>query len=262
MGIKELVKFEPIDITHIVVTIAIVLIVIYAFKSQLNSFFDSLQARPITVTMSGSETKIELDAPARLEPLAESIANPQGDQQQINYWEDTVQHLNNIEGFRKLGFEDLYQRLESLKGNQIAVINYEVNDAERNYFRDQSMLKYLSIASEKVKYLAFYEKGKFAGTINIGKVISGLSSGKDEFRNFGEKIKSGDWINFPGLIKADQAFQTRPSVKELYQYLDSHKISEAPLREGNKLVGFLNFKSISDELYSQAETTTGEYPQK
>ena len=253
MELKELVKFEPIDITHIVVTIAIVVIVIYSFKNQLNSFFESLQSRPITVTMSGSETKIELDAPARLELLAESIANPQGDQQQINNWEDTVKHLNNIQGFRKLGFDDLYRRLDSLSGNQIAVINYEVNDPERNYFRDESMLKYLSIASEKVKYLAFYEKGKFVATINIGTVISGLSSGGYEFKNFGDKIKSGDWVSFPGLITADLAFQSRPSVKELYQYLDSHNISEAPLIEGEKLLGFLNFKSVSDELYSQAE---------
>jgi len=40
---------------------------------------------------------------------------------------------------------------------------------------------------------------------------------------------------------------------ELGDALDSYKISEAPLIESGKLLGFLNFKSISDELYSQAE---------
>lgn len=124
MQLKELVKFEPINITHIVITIAIVVIVIYSFKSQLNSFIDSLQARPITVTMSGSETKIELDVPAKLELLAGSIANPQGDQQQVTDWENTVKHLNNIEGFQKLGFEGVYRRLDNLRDNQVAVINY------------------------------------------------------------------------------------------------------------------------------------------
>ncbi|MFQ3197490.1 MAG: hypothetical protein ACI8R9_002628 [Paraglaciecola sp.] len=251
--LKELFKFEPIDITHIIVTIMIVVIVIYSFKSQLNRFFESLQTRPITVTMSGSETKIELDVPARLELLAESIANPQGTRQQVHDWEDTVGNLNNIEGFQKLGFEDLYQRLDALRPDQIAVINYEVNNPQRNYFHDHSMLKYLSIASQKVKYLAFYQEDKFAAIINIGTVISGLSSGLYEFKDFGDKIKKGAWVNFPGLIKEDFAFQARPSVKELYQYLDSYNISEAPLIEEGKLLGFLNFKSIADELYSQAE---------
>jgi hypothetical protein len=253
MGLKELIKFEPIDITHIVLTIAIVAIVIYSFKSQLNSFFESLQDRPITVTMTGSETKIKLDAPARLELLAESISNPQGTSQQVRNWEETVGYIDNIEGFQKLGFEDLYQKLSRLRSDQIAVINYEVNNPERNYFRDESMLKYLSIASQKVKYLAFYKEGKFVAAIKIGTVISGLSSGRYEFRSFGDKIKSGDWVNFPGLIKENHAFQTHPSVKELYEYLDSNHISEAPLIKDGKLLGFLNYKSISDELYSQAE---------
>ncbi len=253
MEIKEWIKFEPIDITQIVLTLAIVAIVIYSFKSQLNSFFASLQARPITVTISGSETKIKLDAPVGVGLLAESISNPQGDQTQVRNWEEEVGYLNSIEGFQKLGFDDLYRKLSRLKNDQIAVINYEVNNPGNNYFRDESMLKYLSIASEKVRYIAFYDAGKFVGAIKIGTVISGLSSGGYPFMDFGEKIKNGGWVNFPGLIKQEKAFQTRPSVKELYDYLDTNHVSEAPLVEDGKLIGFLNFKSISDELYSQAE---------
>ena len=117
------------------------------------------------------------------------------------------------------------------------------------------MLKYLSIASEKVKYLAFYDRGEFVGAINIGTVISGLSSNNDEFRNFGEKIKSGRWENFPGLIKQNHGFSEVPSVKSLYEFLTSNNLSEAPLVKNGKLLGFLNYKSISNELYSQAASS-------
>lgn len=78
MELKEIIKFEPIDITHIAITIGLALIIIYAFKNQLNTFFETLKDRPITVTVSGSETKIELDAPVKPELLAGAVSNPQG----------------------------------------------------------------------------------------------------------------------------------------------------------------------------------------
>ena len=251
MEIKDLIKFEPIDLTQILLTIAVVLIIIYAFKSQLNGFFDSLRDRPITVKMSGSETTIELDSPVRPELLAESIPNPQGSQQDIYNWEQTVNYLNNIEGFQKLGFNDLYKKLSNLDSGELAVINYEVNNPSKYYFKDDSMLRYLSIASEKIKYLAFYEREKFVAAIDISYVISGLSSGSNEFSNFGKKLKNGQWSTFPGLIKKENGFERPPSVKELYQYLSANNIDEAPLVQEGKLTGFLNFRSISTELYSQ-----------
>ncbi len=252
---QDLIKFEPIDITHIVVIIGIVLIIIYSFKSQLNGFFETLQDRPITVKMSGSETTIKLDSPVKPELLAESIPNPQGTQQQIHDWEQTVEHLNNIEGFQKLGFDDLYRKLSSLGRDEFAVINYEVNNPDRNYFRDESMLKYLSIASEKVRYLAFYRNNNFEGAIEIEAVISGLSSRNYKFRNFGDKIKNGQWADFPGLIRKEASFYKTPSVKELYEFLTSKNLNEAPLVKNDKLMGFLNYKSISNELYSQATSS-------
>ena len=82
-----------------------------------------------------------------------------------------------MEMFPKLGFNELYGKLQSIEKGQLAVLNYEVNNPNKNYFNDETMLKYLSIASEKVRYLAFYEHNSFVGTIGIETAISGLSSG-------------------------------------------------------------------------------------
>jgi len=251
MELKDVFKFEPIDITHIAITIGLVLIIIYAFKGQLNSFFESLQHRPITVKVSGSETTIELDAPVKPELLVESIPNPQGTEQELHDWEQVVVNVNNIEGFQKLGFGDLYSKLSSLSPDELAVINYTVDDTGKNYFNDETMLKYLSIASEKIRYLAFYKDNEFVGAIRIEDVISGLASNSYEFENFGEKVKSGQWREFPGLISEDTSFHKTPSVRELYQRLSSTGLSEVPLIDNGQLVALLNYESISNELYAQ-----------
>ena len=70
-----MIKFEPIDLTQIVITVVVLLIVIYAFKSQLNGFFETLKSRPITVQMSATETTIKLDAPVIPELLSKSVSN-------------------------------------------------------------------------------------------------------------------------------------------------------------------------------------------
>ena len=114
------------------------------------------------------------------------------------------------------------------------------------------MLRYLSIASEKVRYLAFYENNSFRGAIKIQTVIAGLASKNGQFGFFGEKIKNGKWKNFPGLITRESSFSRIPSVKELQDFLGARNLSEVPLIEDDTLVGFLNYRSISNELYAQA----------
>ena len=255
MDLKNIIRFEPIDITHIVITIGLVLIIIYAFKSQLNSFFQTLQHRPITVKMSGSETTIELDAPVKTELLAQSISNPQGDRQQLQDWEQVFVDVHTIEGFQKLGFDDLYMKLSSLGAGKLAVINYAVDDPGKYYFKDDAMLKYLSIASEKIGYLSFYKDNVFVATIRTEDVISGLASNNERYLNFGNKLKNGDWQDFPGLIRRDAGFSKTPSVKELYDRLMKTGLAEVPQVENGKLIGFLNYKSISDELYQQVSET-------
>jgi hypothetical protein len=252
MDLEKLIKFEPIDLTQILLTVIVVTIVIWAFKAQLNGFFDSLKDRPISVKMSASETTIKLDAPVVPELLTEAVSNPDGNEQEINEWEQTVEYIDNIDGFAKLGFGDLYEKLTALGENEFAVINFAVNDPSKFYFNDESMLKYLSIASEKVRYLAFYDNSQFAAAIRIQYVIAGLASKNYDFESFGEKIKSGAWEQFPGLVSEDSSLDKTPSVKELQQFLSTSGLSEVPYIQNNKLVGFLNYKSISTELYSQA----------
>ncbi len=252
MKIQDVIKIEPIDVTQILITVAVLLIVIYAFKAELDGFVHSLQERPITVKMSSSGTEIRLDAPVTAEPLADAVDNPEGSQAQLRRWEDTVRHIQSFEGFAKLGFGDLFEKLAALPAGRLAVINYQVNDPSKHYFNDESMLKYLSVASEKVAYLACYEGSKFVGAIKIQTVIAGLASKRPEFRNFGEKIKSGEWMRFPGLLREQQAFTHNPTIEELKQHLAVNKVEEVPLVRDNRLVGFLNYKTISDELYDQA----------
>ena len=84
-------------------------------------------------------------------------------------------------------------------------------------------------------------------------MISGLASGDFRFESFGEKIKNGQWEQFPGVITSESSFRTTPSVKALHDHLTSKKLSEVSLLAGGELVGFLNYESISRELYSQAE---------
>lgn len=114
------------------------------------------------------------------------------------------------------------------------------------------MLKYLSVASEKVNYLAFYDKSRFVDAIKIQAVISGLASKRWEFENFGSKVKNGGWVDFPGLLSEENSFTQNPSIRELQKYLTTHGLDEVPLVQNGTLVGFLNYKSISNELYSQA----------
>ena len=78
MSLGKLIKIEPINITQIIVTSLLMVIVIYPFKTQLNEFFDSLKNRPITVQMSGSETSIMLDAPMTPDLIAGSVQGPMG----------------------------------------------------------------------------------------------------------------------------------------------------------------------------------------
>lgn len=252
MDFTKLIKFEPINLAHIVVTIVIFLVVIFAFKTQLNSFVDGLKDRPITVKMSSSETSIKLGVPVNPSLLAESITNPSGTQEQLNNWAQNISDVNNIDDLRKHGFNELLSELASLESGKLAVLNFTVNDNEINYFQDKSMLRYLSIASEKVKYLAFYEEEKFVGALKIESVISGLASLNDKFVNFGNHIKNGEWENLPGLITKASSFTHTPTIKELHEYLSRNEVSEVPLLKNNELVGILNYESISSELYAQA----------
>jgi hypothetical protein len=118
-------------------------------------------------------------------------------------------------------------------------------------------LKYLSIASEKVNYLAFYDRGVFVGIIPIERVIKGLASSQSEFTGFKYKLYDGDWERFPGLITDQQSFQQTPTIRELYQRLSGSQLGEIPLIEGGRLKAMLNYETVSSALYQQSTRQSG-----
>ena len=199
MKIDDILTFEPIDLTQIIVYIIIIAVLMVFFRAQLTSFFESLRTRPITVTMDGSETSIKLDAPVDPQSVTTDFTDPTVTSDENQHWGENLEYIENIEGLEKLGFQELSRGLQSLEENEIAVLNYRVNDPSRYYFKDKNMLKYLSIASEKIRYLAFYDGNRFKGYIKIEKVIKGLASDDYEFRDFGEKLKDDRWKSLPGL---------------------------------------------------------------
>jgi len=62
MKTKGFIKFEPIDLTQIIIYVIVISVFMMFFKSQIKSFFESLSKRPITVT-DDSGTSIKLNVP-------------------------------------------------------------------------------------------------------------------------------------------------------------------------------------------------------
>jgi len=250
---EDIFKFEPINLTQIILYIVTLFAVIFLFRSQLNSFFESLSHRPITVKMDGTQTSIELDAPVDPKFFTTSISNPIVTEQNLENWKAILDEPRNVRESRKGGFSQLNRDMESLSEDVIGVMNYMVNDASMNYFEDSNMLKYLSIASEKIRYLAFYDHQQFVAYIKIEKVIKGLASEDDEFRDFGQKLKQNNWQFFPGLVKADKAFSYTPTIKELFERLENSGLTEVPLLKDGQLEAILNYETVSSALYKQTQ---------
>ncbi len=266
MKFKRLIQFEPIDLTKIIIYIAIISIVILVFNQQLTNFFEDLRKRPITFTMTPSGTTISFDAPVVPNVLTAGIYDPSFSSSRIagdiEHWEEELKLVSNIEQLGKLGFDELYRGLESLEENEIGVLNYIVNDPEIGYFGDESMLKYISIASEKIRYLAFYYNNRFEGYIKIERVIKGLASGEYQFKDFGTKLKNSRWLEFPGLIGSDEAFIEIPTILELYEKLVSSNYSEFPLIENGILKAILNYETVANGLYEQSQSLVKEAEQE
>lgn len=58
--------------------------------------------------------------------------------------------------------------------NRNGVLKYAVGGTDNGY-EDKKMLEYLSVASSKIRFLAFYNKQEFVGAIEIAYVISGIA---------------------------------------------------------------------------------------
>lgn len=237
MSIKDIISFDPINLTSIITTLMVLGILLMVFDKQLKRFMDNLE----TIQFNVKEGSISLTAKPRLEPLADATSN----------FNENIESLAPIDEFRKSTYADLHQTLEQM-GDNLGVLRYAVN-TDVNYYSDDGMLKYLSIASEKVKFIAFYEDETFKGAIEIEKVIAGIANGQYQYTNFGFKLRTGEWQSFPALIAEDDVFIAKPDIKTLYERLSQTGLSAIPLLENNRLVGFLDYKSITEQMYSQVK---------
>jgi len=253
--LNKIFNFEPINVTQIILYVIIISVLLFFFKTQLTAFFDTLKDRPITVTMNSSETSIRLDAPVVPRLTTNSITDPTRSPDAFNHWENILDDIRDPETFRKMDIGQLFRDLENMGPGEVGVLNFEVNDPDRPYYQDPNMLKYLSVAAEKIRYLAFYDETHFVGYIKIESVIKGLAAGEDAFNYFGDKLKHGDWAYFPGLITEDQAFREIPTIRELYERLKNDQYSEIPFIQDDKLKAILNYETIADGLYQQTKET-------
>lgn len=236
MRLSQLIKFEPINITSIIITVLILTVLIVFFNRQVTDFLSRVEK--VEAGVDG----IRLTATPVINPL----------QQVSSDFESFVESNPSLEIVRKSTLGALEQQFSSIDRGEPAVISFTVNAGAR-YYSDEGMLKYLSVASEKVKYLALYENQLLVGAIAIEYVISGIATGSASYSDFGSKLNNGGWENFPHLVSRQEVFVTRPTLEALYQKLVSTGHAAIPLLENEKLVGFLDYKSISDELYSQAK---------
>jgi hypothetical protein len=256
--LERLIKFDPINITQIIIYGITIFVLFIFFKTELKSFMNSLQERPFTIKMEGSGVSINFEEPVKPDLIKTASYTLPDESARFNDWLENVTNLNQAEQFTKGGFGELFEGLRSIKQGEPAVINYIVNSAGWSYFNDKNMLKYLSIASERVRYLAFYNNSIFEGYIHIGRVIKGLASDEEKFVNFGDKLINGEWREFPDLIGKENAFTKVPSIKELYDRLTKENITEVPLLENNRLKSILNYKTVTMALYSQAQKAASE----
>lgn len=248
---KDLIKLEPIDVTQLLTTILIILTVVVFFRGQVNDFIADLRDRPITVEMSGSTTRVQLGAVVSAVRETVAVPDPPATDDRINRLQEIVREINDMQGIRKSGTDQLFAHLATLEREENAVIDFVVDNPDRGYYDDAGMLRYLSIASQQVPYLAFYDVDRFVGVIRTRDVISGLASSQPEFANFGEKLKNGEWQHFPTLLTPEMGFTAKPTIAQLQQRLTESGLDELPLSESSRLVGFLDYRSVANDLYAR-----------
>ena len=94
--------------------------------------------------------------------------------------------------------------------------------------------------------------GRFRGLLPITDVLRGLSSAEQEYLNFGRKLDSNEWTSFPKIVTTADAFKTTPTIEQVYSML-SPVVPALPVLDVNdRLVGIVDFRTIAQALYSQA----------
>ena len=58
----------------------------------------------------------------------------------------------------------------------------------------------------------------------------------------------------PDLLMSNEAFRSVPSIKELYDRLESSGLNEIALLERGKLKSILTYETVSNALYNQTKS--------
>lgn len=236
MKIKDFVVFEPLNLSNLILVIFLLTVIYGKFSGEIDKFMKNLSS--VTVNMLSGE--VTLTSHPQVKPL-----------QNVDYEFNSRLNDNSvINEFGKSSYVELQNIIDNM-GDEKAVIRYEVNKT-MPYYNDEGMLKYLTIASKKVKFLSFYSQGDFMGAIEIEKVMAGITLKEYEYTQFFKKLANGQWQQFPDLISIEQVFTSKPTLEGLYLRLESTGFSAIPLVEGRVLVGFLDYESIATDLYQQA----------
>ncbi|WP_395339464.1 hypothetical protein PN836_014620 [Ningiella sp. W23] len=239
MKLKDLIVFEPINLSNLVAVFIPIVFLLLFYGQEVGKFMDNLSSVKLNL-LSG---EITLASHPVVVPLEQMNSN----------FDALFSGSSSMDEMAKSTQAELVRRMESVDGRS-GVLRYIV-DEPFNHYDDDKMLEYLSVASSKVKFLAFYSNEQFVGAIEIEYVIAGLAGNQREYSDFRGKLASGNWREFPSLITTDEVFNEKPTLSLLHQRLKATGHAALPLVEQNKLVGFLDYKSIADDLYNQAASS-------
>lgn len=252
---KKIFQFEPINLTKIITTLIVLTVVMIFFRPELTAFMDSLSERGFSVSADGTFT---FDAVTEPSTVLTNVSDNPDITAQNSMQERELRDLSNDEvrpgdfsSFGKSSLTDLMDRIQNLKEGDIAVVDYRVNYPGSYYYNDTNMLKYLTIASAKVRYLAFYDSDGFQGYIKIERVIKGLAANEPAFKNFGEKLKNNRWRQFKDLVPVTHSFSEPPTISQLHDALVESGQDEVPLLSNGRLTAILTYEDIVKSIYEQ-----------
>ncbi|MFT6871800.1 MAG: hypothetical protein ACJAVN_000802 [Roseivirga sp.] len=257
MDLKKIFQFEPINATKILLYAIFITVIVGFFRPEVSAFMSSLSERGFTVGADGSFTFDALTEPSN---ILTNVSNESGLTSQNRQSESAISNIDlgdvdfrDTERITKSSTESLISKIKNLKEGITAVIDFVVDNPAAYYYADDNMKVYLALASEKIRYLAFYDGSQFKGYIKIERVIKGMAAKEREFTNFGEKLRNGQWKNFDGLIGAEEAFDSVPTVAELYDRLESSGQKEIPLLKNGKLLAILTHQDVAEGMYKQVK---------
>ena len=252
---KKIFQFEPINLTKIITTLIFIAVIMVFFRPEITAFMDSLSERGFSVSADGTFT---FDAVTEPSTVLTNVSDNPDIVAQNSMQERELRNLDNdqvrpgdFSSFGKSSLTDLMNRIQDLDAEDIAVVDYRVNYPGSYYYNDANMLKYLTIASSKVRYLAFYDGDGFQGYIKIERVIKGLAANEPVFKNFGEKLKNNQWREFKDLVPVTHSFSELPTISQLHEALVASGQDEVPLLSNGRLTAILTYEDIVKSIYQQ-----------